>query len=294
MGKYIKNKEAMSAGSLFLIFLVMGLICVLLQPTPERRRRALICQVTMSFSFICFSLILLLGYLYVFGEYEGVRIASFSRYISIFFLGWALVIIGFFVAIQKEAVWQYRLSRKLLAVILVFLILCSPPAAAKLFYSPLKPQLQKCFKYFGYTKKDYLSANSETERVLQIRLQLEQSLPIINKYCPLNSRIYYIWQNDLGLNLWIMAYNICPRKINTWGWSVGKPYYEGDVWTQNYTPSQLSDVLKEYDYILIGRADDNFWKGYRVLFKGIDKPEKGILFKIEKNTEGNIIIKEIE
>lgn len=244
LAKHIKNKKLMSMTSFFLICLIIGLISALLQFSPTDRRRVLICQMLMAVFFVVYCFVHLWLYLYAFGGYEGPRLASFSRYMSIFFLGWGFVSIGFLVAVRKESIWRYRLSRLLLTIILTFLILLASPS-----------------------NKDFLFGKSKP---WALRSEVEQNLPIIERHCPLNSSVYYIWQNETGLRSWIFGYGIYPRKTNSGGhggpWSLGEPYYEGDVWTADYTPEQLLNVFREYDYIFIGNADEKFWKRYGALF----------------------------
>ena len=214
----------------------------------------------------------LLIYLYSFGAYEGPRIVSFGRYMSTFFLGWIFVFIGFFIAIPKEPIKPYRFSHLVLKIILIISTLMALAS----------------YKQFLFVKKPYLAA----------RVEVEKNLPIINKHCSLNSRIYFIWQNDTGLRSWIFGYGVCPRKTNCGQrrgpWSLGEPYYEGDVWTQNYTPAELLYVFKNYDYILIAKADDKFWERYGVLFNGIDTPQAGVIFKVNKTPDGSFSIQKIE
>jgi len=269
-GNRLEINKWISTVSVFSICLIMVLISILLQSSTLNRRRVLICQTVMVTSFLIYILGHLLIYLYSFGAYEGPRIVSFGRYMGIFFLGWIFVFIGFFIAIPKESIRSYQLSRLVLKIILIFSILIAVAS----------------YKQFLFVKKPYLQA----------RIEVEKDLPIINKYCPLNSKIYYIWQNDdkKGLKHWIFTYGVCPRKTSLGGWSVGTPYFDGDVWTQNYTPTELLDVLKDCDYIFIAKADDKFWEQYGVLFNGIDNHKDGVILKINKTLDGSVSIQKIE
>lgn len=68
-------------------------------------------------------------------------------------------------------------------------------------------------------------------------------------------------------------------------WSLGEPYYEGDIWTYKITPKNWRAEIDKmnYDYILIGRADDKFWQTYGDLFCGEDIVNHSQLFKVELN-----------
>ena len=185
---------------------------------------------------------------------------------SIILLGWGFASIGFLLAICKESIWQYRVSRGLLTIILVFLVLLATPA-----------------------NKDFLFAKSKP---LGMRSEIEQTLPVIEKKVPLDASIYYIWQEDHshGKRHWIFAYLMCPRKASPgMAWSFGKPYYEGDRWTRDITSEQMRDIFKGYDYIYIGHADEKFWKRYGTLFSDVNFMEYFSGAAAENNYLGNLM-----
>ncbi len=66
------------------------------------------------------------------------------------------------------------------------------------------------------------------------------------------------------------------------------------MWTTDYTPEQLLNVLGEYDYILIAKADERFWNIYGKLFDDIKEAPRGVLFKIIKTPDRKISIQKIE
>ena len=272
LGNRLEVNKWMSTVSVFSICLIMVLISILLQSSTLNRRRVLICQTVMITSFLIYILGHLLIYLYSFDAYEGPRIVSFCRYMVIYFLGWIFVFLGFFIAIPKEPIRPYQFSRLVLKIILISSILIAVSS----------------YKQFIFVKKPYPS----------YRTEVDQNIPLVNKYCPLDSKIYFIWQNETGLRSWVFGYEIYPRRTNSGGhggpWSLGEPYYEGDVWTHNYTPAELLDAFKNHDYIFIAKADDKFWKRYGVLFDGIDNPMDGIIFKVNKTQDGNVFINKIE
>ncbi len=269
-GNRINFNKWVSTASFLFICLIMAIISILFQSTALNRRRIFLCQSGLIVSFLTYCFIHLLLYLYSIGEYEGTRIASFNRYMGIFFVGWFYIFNGLLLADPKQpksADVSPRLISKVLCVIFSLVVLFS-------------------FERLLFKKKPYLSD----------RTAVEQNMPVVNKYCPLNSRVFFIWQNDKarGLKKCIFGYVIFPRKTNFWDWSLGKPYYEGDVWTTDYTPEQLLNVLGEYDYILIAKADERFWNIYGKLFDDIKEAPRGVLFKIIKTPGRKISIQKIE
>lgn len=53
-----------------------------------------------------------------------------------------------------------------------------------------------------------------------------------------------------------------PRSVGCW--SLGPKYYPGDIWTCD---QNLSDLLKDYNYIVINNADEKFWEANASLFE---------------------------
>lgn len=269
-GNRINFDKWVSTASFLFICLILSIISIFFQSTALNRRRILISLTGLLVSFLAYCFIHLLLYLYSIGDYESTRIASFNRYMSIFFLGWFYILNGLLLATLKQ------LNSPGLFPRLISKVLCSILALV-VFFS---------FERLLFEKKPYLSDRSA----------VEQNMPVVNKYCPLNSKVFFIWQNDeaLGLKKCIFGYVAFPRKTNFWDWSLGKPYYEGDVWTTDYTPEQLLKVLSEYDYILLAKGDERFWKIYGKLFDGINDAPQGVLFKIIRTHDRGISLKKIE
>jgi len=265
-GNRIDFDKWVSTVSFFFICLIMAIISILSQSTALNRRRIFLCQSVLALSFLSYCFIHLLLYLYSIGEYEGTRIVSFSRYMSIFFSGWFYIFIGLFLVNLKKLNLPYGFLRLILKMLIIFSALVS------LFL----------FKTILFAKKPYPP----------YRVEVAQNMPVVNKYCPLNSKVYFIWQNDgdLGLKKCVFGYEICPRKTNFWDWSLGSPYFKGDVWTTDYTPGQLLNIFSGYDYILIAKADEKFWKRYGALFKDADLTKYSLSADIhQKTSSGNLL-----
>ena len=83
-------------------------------------------------------------------------------------------------------------------------------------------------------------------------------------------QIYFISQASNGYERLIFNYDVAPNTVNTECWSLGDKYYDGDVWTCDYTIDKFKNILKEYDYIVINKADNNFTSKYHELFEDKD------------------------
>ena len=204
--------------------------------------------------FIAYSAGILFLYLYSFTGYEGPRLASFGRYMSIFFMAWALLAAVFF--LRGPAAGDSRLlpawAKALIILVGTGLIINGathrPPA-----------------KKTGFRN----AINEKAARALSLM--------------PVGARTYLVWQNDNGYGPQVLAYELAPNPTSLplgAPWSLGKPYSPGDVWTADLTPDAWQKTLKDYDYVLIGGADKVFWDRYGGLFEDPVKAREEYLFKV--------------
>jgi len=62
---------------------------------------------------------------------------------------------------------------------------------------------------------------------------------VVNKFSAMmapDSKVYDIWQNTTGIEHDMTRYELFPRRTEYWGWSLGEPYRDSDVWTLNQDP----------------------------------------------------------
>jgi hypothetical protein len=224
-------------------------------------------------------------YLYTFGEYEGINLASFGRYQKIFLLAWTLVSLGFFIKIKLN---NPKLTNILKISSLIFLLL----SLAK----------------FQGLKKLVFEKQTDNQLIETVRIKIDS----IAKYVPEDKSVYIIWQNSIGEKLRICRYMLIPRITNWWYWSLGKPYHENDIWTNDWDVKQFekrlstydtiflnfrhrktynSKYLKGFDYLFLGYADDQFWNKYWPLFENGKKDKSGILFEIKKKKQSVVFTK---
>ncbi|HOW90009.1 MAG TPA: hypothetical protein PL037_06985, partial [Elusimicrobiales bacterium] len=196
---------------------------------------------------------LLLLYLFSFSSYEGMKLASFGRYMGTFFLGWSLATAAFFLRLPAAAAPSRGALLTAAALVLGAAVTLAANALKKT--PPEKTLLHRDIK----AKAAYASART-----------------------PADSRIYVIWQGSDGFEPQVMAYELSPRITSTrgGGWSLGKPYGPDDVWTADLPPKEWGTVLRDYDFVLIGKADGRFWKEYGGVFG--PGPRSEGLFKIPR------------
>jgi hypothetical protein len=124
-----------------------------------------------------------------------------------------------------------------------------------------------------------------TPRLL-INNRIEKFIPYMKE----RDRVWVIWQNTSGLEFHVTRYLIAPRMVNgfnqSYRWSLGKPYYEGDIWTHDITPEDWRAIIDRdnYSYILVGGADGQFWDIFGEMFCGENSvTSNSQLFKVEAN-----------
>ena len=209
---------------------------------------------------IGYSLVLVITYVYFFGEYEASQLTSFERYTGTYFLAISLVAIK--IILEKE-LW----NNKVIFRCLLFLILIFPPSPNILHPHSVSNLIPKMI-----VNKFKLKINHSRDDIIPIANQ------IANK-TPNGSKIWLIWQNTMGLQTMILRYEIAPRKLIQNAWSLGEKYSEGDVWTDNMSIDNFMKFLMDTDYLALGFVDENFSSKYGPIFK--TPPKSGSLYKKE-------------
>ena len=214
--------------SILVILCITQLVLALFEK-PQARRK----QLTTSFVFISiaifYQIFLILLYLFFFGEYEGVRSAALVRYSSSFILAWAIFVLGRLF----HYLAQLKPKTVLVSLATLSIIAATPSAFAN----------------------DIRKIESNPAK-LQARLDVERIVPIIEKYVRIDQKVYFIYQKSDGFEKSIFSFLTLPT-ISNWNCaSVGKPYYNGDVWTCDLA---LDAAIKDYDFLAVGNGDDVFW-----------------------------------
>ena len=207
-----------------------------------------------------YTLALLISYLLIFTEYEGIRLASFERYLSTYILAWLLIVYAL-IASRLEA------RRSALALVGQLAL-----ALALALYAPAA--------YF----KDLRKIESQGE-ALAVRQSTEALAAQIKPHLKAGDKIYFIAQKSNGLERTMFYYAMLPFTTSTsWCWSIGPKYFEGDVWT---CQTHLHGLLKGFDYLALFNGDQQFWNQEQALFDAPSLNKVSGLFKI--NRENGVI-----
>lgn len=250
-----------------LLFAALSFLLILCL-NSKLRRRYLLCLSSVEIGFCIYAFSLLLLYLFTFSAYESERLASFVRYLSTFLTGMFAFLIYLFIEFTISKTTFGRNTCYLLLVLI-------------LSFSHYPNVLS-----ITIDKEDSISASKE------IRKQHEISPSILEKLDADTNRVYLISQGDNGFNVVILRYEFTPVYASSPAYSLGPPYYDGDVWTKDYTIEELSEALEDYTHMYIYEADNQFKALYSSLFEDPSSIQNKTLYRV--NHLGNHITLTIE
>lgn len=256
----VKPKLNISIAKFVVSQLILSILIVIMTPRVKRVM-AVGLVIILLLGAIAYTGALTFTYFVFFTEYEGVRLASFERYLSTYMLAWAVIIYMLFI----ESLSRFRKRYSVIAFVVVF--------SSMFYYAP---------RAFYADLKRIQPAGQD----LETRNKIEQLAQRLKKIIKSDEKAYFIAQNSNGLERTMFYYAVLPAPISMeWCWSLGKKYFDGDVWTCD---THLSQVLKDYDYLAIYKADEQFWKNNGDLFDLDSKNFEEGIFKINR-ANGKII-----
>lgn len=250
-----------SAIGLLIVFLLILLLEYNKAKTKEEKERIISIMISYSIGFIIYVLFMLCIYLFALPEHEGRNLASYSRYMSTFFIAGFIFILA------------YLTEKKNKTGVIVLLLVAFLSTNVISYLNPIP-------------NKQVIIPNEiiKTGEFLQEKLKE-------------NERVYVIYQNTDGYDFNLLRFQISPIRTNLlWEWSLGKPYSETDYFTYNISKETwVKKLIKEnYDYVYFAKVDDQFMNKYGSLF--IDKSKEELqnsLYKVKKN-KNRVIFKYID
>jgi len=237
-----------------LLLVVLAAVAVRLGPAAERRRNVTI-YVLLFAGLVAYVAVLFFSYLVFFTEYEGIRLASFERYLSTYMLAVSLITFAGGMAIFDHKSSLIR-SGYQLAVAAVVLLL-----APTVFYTELK-------------------SIQAVGPAVTMRRDTEAFAGQVKRHIKAGEKVYFVAQNSNGLERTMFYYAMLPYSTSTgWCWSFGKKYYEGDVWTCD---KNLAELTQGYEYLALYYADAQFWQLAGDLFEPSARGVSHGVFKINR------------
>jgi len=240
--------------------LIMSIVLVVVTNSLQRLKSAITITILNAGGFAYIG-VLLFSFLVLFTEYEGVRLASFERYLSTYTFAWFLIL---YTLLSAEF-----FRRKLKYAVLLQLLCIS----ATIYFVP---------KLFFNEVRKIESAGS----VYDLRVNVDDFASTVKKHMAMDEKVYFIAQNTNGLERAVFTYAMLPFTSSMeWCWSLGQKYFDGDVWTCN---TSLESVLKGYTYLALYAADEQFWKNNGALFDPSVIGSRSGVFKINRQPNGAI------
>lgn len=241
----------MIALSTFLIFIT----------SRHQRVKIVATTFTLAAGAIAYTVVLLFSFLVLFTEYEGVRLASFERYLSTYTIAWFLILYSLLASEIFSRDIKFAALSQLVCISLV------------IYFVPRV--------YFQDIRKI-----ESVGPINNLRISVDNFALAVKKNMGPDEKVYFIAQNSNGLERAIFTYAMLPFTSSTeWCWSLGEKYYDGDVWTCN---TSLKNVLKGYDYLALYSADTQFWQTNAALFNSSALGTKSGIFKINRKVDGGI------
>ncbi|NLK98189.1 MAG: hypothetical protein GX272_08980 [Epulopiscium sp.] len=252
--------------SLFFIFFL--LIYLILKRTvndavTHRRYRAV--AVIIMLQMILYIYCLGAAYVYNFSEYEATRLASYERYMGIEYMALGLMVsLGTIDLINDNVEWN---STKFIIIAVLFATI------------------------FPFSRvSNFLGRYIIRDEYVMRRAELDELKNIINKQCDGDDKIYYISQESNGYDFYVTKFNARPNWVANngfTGWSLGGPFYEGDIWYISISAEELMQKLIDegYNYLAIYRANDYFIENYADIFVNADEIIDNSLYLVNKEAK---------
>jgi hypothetical protein len=217
---------------------VLSVGCVFLKSRAERLKNSLV-LLLLFVGAAGYAGALVFSYLVFFTEYEGIRLASFERYFSSYMLAWLLILFALFASTIDAMKSKYLIALQVGFGILVFF--CVPRV------------------YF-----DDMRSIASSGEAFRIRQNTEDLAAKVKKYIKPGEKVYFVAQNSNGLERTMFYYAMLPFTSSmSWCWSIGKKYFEGDVWSCD---TRLPSLLDGYKYLAVYRGDEQLWNSATGLF----------------------------
>lgn len=222
----------------FILFAVSSLIILLINPRFERIKLSFTLLLVATGA-VGYLFALLFTYLVFFTEYEGIRLASFERYLSSYMLAWLLLLFALFCSALDKVKTKLIVVTQLIVGLFIFLFV------PNVFFKDIR----------------LIESGGEA---YQLRQKTEALADNVKQFIQLNEKVYFVAQNSNGLERTMFYYAMLPYTSSmSWCWSIGKKYYEGDVWTCDVN---LTSLLDGYEYLAIYRGDESLWQSGGDLF----------------------------
>lgn len=268
---------------------------------PERRRELTTMLLVWFGGLFVYIASLLVLYVFMFSSYEGPRLASFGRYLTIYLLGLSIFLFAILLE-QRETVPPKLHQRKFeILAIGLFCVMGSfyksgflflvPCFAAWLVFSThlfkITQQRQTGVMWIVLAMVYCLSAGYGIRRYITDMARpgivgVSKDIQTTKRLVATTKRVYFIFQGDDGYRFFRFNDGVIPTATNRTCFSVGAPYSPDDAWTCPISAIAFEAALKDYDYLMVSHSDSAFRETFGVLFPQPDISD-GTLYRIVKD-----------
>lgn len=221
------------------------------------RRSLFVLNTVFAAGAVGYAFVMLLLYTYAFGSYEGPILACVDRYLDTYiFVGFILASFLFLDGVSRLE--SIRRSLAHLCGLLILLWTVWLPAwniiqlVPSVIYSPARDSLP-----------------SDTREVVE--------------KTPQDAKIFMISQGDrFYCTYYVANYVMMPRICNPTHYSLGAPYGETDIRTQDISLSVWKEMLSGWDYLFLHYIDGQFIEKYGATFEEGTILQNGQIYRIVK------------
>lgn len=254
------------------LLIVISIIFVDFVCSEEEKGRYKVTVITIFIGCAIYDMSLMILYALTFSVSEATSLASCSRYMSTYTLGILIFLVSIVCLKEQTGHTKLKTSFSLCILLLLLLIVNITPIA-----------------------DITILARSNIKTTIKSRKFYTDIIKIKHVLNPKVDRVYIISGGSNGHYYWGLRYDITPIRTNTTAsWSIGKPYYKGDVYTQDISLKQWEDNLKrQYNYVYIFRHNNSFNRIYGKAFEGGYKSIENYTLYHREIKDGKVILKKV-
>ncbi len=236
---FAKQTAFLIPTSYFAAIVVLSLVIYLVGKVSDKKNTVLkSIPYLLLLGLIIYSITLLLYYNFSFSAYEGSRLASFDRYISTYMIFAVLTCCSISFSILNQAHTKKEMQVFLYLILLIPFLKFSDFTVIKSYFDPITNSNMRFVSIFDQIVK---------QNILD------------------DDKFFIISQEDKGYYGLIPSVyfpNNYKSQITSWG----KPQYEGDMWSRDYSDKQVENMLNNYQYCYLLKSNKYFVDHYAKFF----------------------------
>lgn len=209
-------------------------------------------------------------YRFTYTEHEGQILAGLERYVGTYALMWLMVVAGMLANHLSQRQTVYRAA--FAAFVAIFI--CGAPTV--LVHTLVLPENRRAVAWINENTQTYAQQVALRERI-------DLLASIAKGAAKPGDKVYYISQHETGYSFVMFRFAVAPIPTNLGRFAVGKPYFPGDIWTEDV---QLDLLIAGYQFLVIGNADQQFWNNNAKFFAPDQEKVRSGVFRITTSDSG--------